>query len=109
MTKASIPVYATTANPLAAKNMGFHGAKVPLPYGPADGDQGMQGNIAYLQRVRELVGNDFPVMVDCYMALTPAYTIELCEKIKTHVPGGVKWVEEFLMPHDYEGYSQVGL
>lgn len=107
MTKATLPVYATTANPLAAKKMGFHGAKVPLPYGPADGDEGLRKNIAYLQGVRKLVGEDFPVMVDCYMSLTPAYTIELCRKIEKEVPGGVKWVEEFLMPHDYAGYSKV--
>lgn len=48
-TKERLPVYATTARPDLAKEMGFQGAKVPLPYGPGDGEAGMRGNIERLQ------------------------------------------------------------
>jgi hypothetical protein len=37
--RQKMPVYATTANPLNAKQMGFHGAKIPLPFGPASGQE----------------------------------------------------------------------
>ena len=36
-TKGKLPVYATTARPDLAYQLGFKGAKFPLPYGPADG------------------------------------------------------------------------
>jgi L-alanine-DL-glutamate epimerase-like enolase superfamily enzyme len=50
--------------------MGFIGAKVPLPYGPGDGDKGMRGNIDYIKLARESVGLDFPLMIDCYVCFT---------------------------------------
>eukprot|EP00494_Astrolonche_serrata_P030620 UN30888 len=87
--------------------MGFKGAKIPLPYGPGDGDKGMAANIQRIKECREKIGNDFPLMIDCYMALTVPYTIELARRINKEVPNGVKWLEEFLPPDDYEGYSEV--
>jgi L-rhamnonate dehydratase len=41
-TKEKMPCYATTARPDLAKEMGFWGAKFPLPYGPASGEWGMK-------------------------------------------------------------------
>ena len=37
-TKATLPVYCTTARPDLAKELGFVGAKIPCPYGPSAGD-----------------------------------------------------------------------
>ena len=96
-------MYATTARPDLAKKLGFVGGKFPLPYGPIEGDKGMRANIERVKAVRESVGPDFPIMIDCYMSLTPTYTIELARRIDREVPNGVKWIEEFLMPDDYEG------
>jgi L-rhamnonate dehydratase len=62
-TKGNLPCYATCYDPLAAKKLGFKGAKFPLPYGPADGDQGMKKNIQRIQQIREAVGPDFPLMI----------------------------------------------
>ena len=88
-TKERLPVYATTTRPDLAKKMGFKGAKVPLPYGPGDGDEGMRANIERLCKVRESVGKDFSLAVDCYMSLSVPYTIELARRIEKEVPGGV--------------------
>ena len=106
-TKGRLPVYATTARPDLAKKMGFKGAKFPLPYGPGDGDVGMTKNIERVKEVRESVGKDFPINIDCYMSLTVPYTIELARRIDREVPGGVKWIEEHLPPDDYDGYAEV--
>ena len=106
-TKERLPVYATSTRPDLSKKMGFIGGKFPLPYGPADGDAGMRANLERVKAVRASVGPDFPIMIDCYMALTVPYTIELARRIDREVPGGVKWIEEFLPPDDYDGHAQV--
>ena len=103
-TKERIPIYATTARPDYAKKMGFVGAKVPLPYGPADGDKGMKLNVEFIAKWREEVGPDFPLMVDCYMSLNVRYTIELATKLSKY---NVKWLEECLVPDDYDGWKQI--
>jgi L-rhamnonate dehydratase len=103
-TKDRLPVYATTPRPDYAQTMGFHGAKMPLPHGPADGQVGLQKNVAMVAEARAQVGPDFDLMLDCYMALSVPYTIELARAV---APYRVKWIEEFLPPDDYDGYAQV--
>lgn len=106
-TKERLPVYATSTRPDLSKQMGFVGGKFPLPYGPADGDAGMRANIQRIKDIRASVGPDYPIMIDCYMSLTVPYTIELANRIDREVENGVKWIEEFLMPDDYDGHKQV--
>ena len=103
-TKDRCPVYCTTARPEIVKAQGFAGAKVPCPYGPADGDAGLAKNVAYFAKCRKMVGPDFPLMLDCYMALTVPYSIRLANALQ---PYGIKWIEEFLPPDDYDGYAEV--
>merc|ERR1712070_131790 len=103
-TKQRIPAYATTSRPDLAKEMGFKGAKVPLPYGPCDGQEGMSKNIAFIKNWREKVGPDFNLMLDCYMALDLAYTTELARKLQ---PYDLKWIEEPLMPDEYEAHASL--
>lgn len=57
--------------------MGFVGAKVPCPYGPSAGDEGFRKNVAFFKQWRETVGDDYPLMLDCYMALTVPYAIQV--------------------------------
>jgi L-rhamnonate dehydratase len=101
-TKDDISFYCTGPRPEAVKAMGFWGGKVPLPHGPADGREGLRANIAFLEKHRAAVGPDFPLMVDCYMALDAPYTIELT---KAAVPIGIHWWEEALPPDDFDGYA----
>jgi len=103
-TKDRCPVYCTSSRPDNAKALGFAGAKVPCPYGPADGEAGFQKNVAYIAECREKVGPHFALMVDCYMALTVPYAIRLAKALE---PYNVKWIEEFLPPDDYAGYAEV--
>lgn len=50
------------------------------------------------------MGPDFPLMLDCYMALSVPYAIKLGRALAPH---GLKWMEEFLPPDDYDGYVEV--
>ncbi len=96
-----ISFYCTGPAPDAVKDLGFWGAKVPLPHSHFDGEDGLIRNIEFLTAQRELVGPDFPLMVDCYMALTVPYAIRLAEKAR-HL--NIYWWEEVLHPDDVEGF-----
>jgi L-alanine-DL-glutamate epimerase-like enolase superfamily enzyme len=96
-----IGFYCTGPRPDAAKALGFWGGKVPLPHGPGDGADGLRANVAFLERHRAAVGPEFPLMVDCFMALDVPYAVALA-KAAAHL--GVNWWEEVLHPDDVDGY-----
>lgn len=101
-TKDEIPLYCTTPRPDLAKEMGFWGGKVPLPYGPADGHEGLKANREFLAGHRDAVGPDFPLMVDCYMSLTVPYAIDLANAVRDL---NINWLEECLAPDDFDGHK----
>ncbi len=103
-TKERLPVYATTSRPDIAQSWGFHGAKIPCRYGPAEGQQGLKKNIAIMAEAREQVGPDFPLRLDCYMALTVPYAIQLGKELAQY---NLEWIEECLPPDDYDGYAEI--
>jgi len=105
-TKAFLPMYTTTARPDIGKQLGFVGCKVPCPFGPADGPEGMRKNVEWCQQSRALVGEGFPLMLDCYMALTVPYSIALARRL-AEPDLHFTWMEEFLPPDEYEGYAEV--
>jgi L-alanine-DL-glutamate epimerase-like enolase superfamily enzyme len=100
-TRDEIAFYCTGPRPDAAKAMGFRGAKVPLPHGPGDGPEGLRANLDFLGQHRAAVGPDFPLMVDCFMALDVPYATALATAA---APLGVRWWEEMLHPDDVDGY-----
>jgi L-rhamnonate dehydratase len=102
--RTSIPAYCTGPKPGVTKAMGFWGAKVPLPEGPADGPDGLRRNVEYLRACRDEVGTDYPLMVDCYMALTLPYAIDLAQAL---APLGIYWIEEALSPDDVDGHRRL--
>jgi len=96
--------YATGARPDLAKPMGFIGGKLPLHHGPAEGEEGLKKNIAALADMRSRVGDDFWLMLDCWMALDVNYATRLARLAHDH---GLKWIEEAISPDDYWGYAEL--
>jgi len=105
-TKAILPMYTTSSRPDVGKKLGFVGCKIPCPYGPANGVEGMEKNVAFCKQARALVGEGFPLMLDCYMSLTVPYSINLARRL-AEPDLHFTWMEEFLPPDEYDGYSQV--
>ena len=103
-TKQRVPVYATTSRPDIAKQLGFPGAKFPLRYGPTEGEAGLIANVEAVKHWRELLGSDFPLMLDCYMALDADYTVELAKRL---TPYNLTWIEEALMPDEYASHARL--
>jgi L-rhamnonate dehydratase len=94
--------YATGPRPDLAKGLGFIRGKMPLKHGPAERDEGLKANIEALAAMREKVGPDFWLMLDCWMALDLDYATRLALAGAEH---GLKWIEEALSPDDYWGYA----
>jgi L-rhamnonate dehydratase len=105
-TKERLDFYCTGPNPAAARDMGFWGGKVPLPYCPEEGQAGLAKNLAFLKKHREAVGPDFPLMVDCYMSLNVGYTVALVQAC-ADLGLNIHWWEETLSPDDSEGYAKL--
>ncbi|AXA95237.1 L-rhamnonate dehydratase [Microbacterium sp. PM5] len=96
--------YATGARPDRAKELGFIGGKMPLHHGPAEGEEGMRKNLEMIRDMRERVGDDFWLMLDCWMSLDLDYATRLAHGAAEY---GLKWIEEALPPDDYWGYAQL--
>jgi L-alanine-DL-glutamate epimerase-like enolase superfamily enzyme len=103
-TRDRIAVYGTGPDPTIFKRRGFFGAKVPFPYGPVDGRRGLAANVRAIAAHRAAVGDDFPLMVDCFMSLDVAYALEFAQATR---PYGLYWIEEALHPDDVEGYRRL--
>ena len=104
LSRDEITFYCTGPEPGAIKQLGFWGAKVPLPYSHYDGEEGLQRNVEFLAAHRQTVGPHYPLMVDCYMSLTVNYAIRLAHAA-SHL--NIHWWEEVLSPDDVEGYREI--
>lgn len=103
-TKPRIPCYCTGNDIEQHVEFGFTRLKLALPHGPVDGRAGLRHNVELVRRAREAVGADGEVMIDCWMALTERYTLELAEALE---PYRVYWLEECLPPDDYAGFGRL--
>ena len=96
--------YATGSRPDLAKEMGFIGGKMALHHSPAEGLEGFKKNLEELATMRSRVGDDFWLMLDCWMSLDLNYATRLAQAAHEY---GLKWIEEALPPDDYWGYAEL--
>jgi L-alanine-DL-glutamate epimerase-like enolase superfamily enzyme len=103
-TRDRIAVYGTGPDPAFHQRLGFFGAKVPFPYGPSDGREGLAANVRAIAAHRQAVGAGYPLMVDCFMSLDVGYALEFARAVQ---PYNLYWIEEALHPDDWEGYRHL--
>lgn len=103
-TKDRLPAYCTGNDLEQHIEFGYKMLKLAIPHGPADGREGMKKNVELVKRTRELLGPDGEIMLDCWMAWTERYTVEMAELV---APYRVYWMEECLQPHDYAGFGRL--
>lgn len=96
--------YATGPRPDIAKDLGFIGGKLPLHHGPAEGADGLRRTVETLAGLRESVGPDFWLMLDCWMSLDLDHATRLA-----HALGdlGLRWLEEPFLPDDYWSLAEL--
>ncbi|NND07018.1 MAG: L-rhamnonate dehydratase [Saprospiraceae bacterium] len=103
-TKDRIPAYCTGNDLEQHVEFGYTKLKLAIPYGPADGREGLKKNVQLVERARDLLGPDGEIMLDCWMAFTEDYTIQFAEAIE---PYRVYWMEECLPPDNYAGFGRL--
>ncbi len=74
---------------------GFAAQKWFFRYGPSDGLEGMERNVALARTVREAVGPHIEIMFDAWMGWDATYTIRVLERIAEYRP---RWMEEPVPP-----------
>jgi L-rhamnonate dehydratase len=102
--KPRVPAYCTGNDIEQHVEAGFTKLKLAIPHGPADGRAGMKTNVELVKRARQALGPDGEIMLDCWMAWTERYTLEMAELL---APYRVYWMEEVLQPHDYAGFGRL--
>ncbi|GAA6032187.1 hypothetical protein JCM8097_007114 [Rhodosporidiobolus ruineniae] len=100
-----IPFYLTGPEPTKARELGFWGSKVALPYSPRDGFDFVRRNLDFLkEKRRELGDNSYPLMVDCWMSLDVQSATELAQGA-INEGLNINWWEEVLHPDDFDGHK----
>ncbi|WP_033069105.1 L-rhamnonate dehydratase [Thalassospira australica] len=113
-TKEQIPVYASklygqTIDALAAEaqsyvDQGFDMVKMRFGWGPQDGPAGMRKNLDLVKTVREVIGPDRDLMLECYMGWNLEYTKRMLPKLAEFEP---RWLEEPVIADDLAGYAEL--
>ncbi len=84
--------------------LGFEAVKVFLRAGPEAGIAGIRRSEELVARTREQVGPDVELMVDAWISLDVETAVRLGEALR---PFRIKWLEDYLLPEDLEGYARV--
>jgi L-rhamnonate dehydratase len=113
-TKPRIPVYASRLysqplDQLAAeaekyRDAGYKAMKLRFGWGPTDGADGMQRNVALVRTVREVVGDGVDIMADAYMGWNLDYARRMIPLLE---PFRLRWLEEAVIPDDLHGYASL--
>src|SRR5665213_968648 len=84
--------------------LGYPGQKWFFRHGPMSGAEGMRENVALVRTLRETLGEDADIMLDCWQSFDPVTAIELAERIAEYRP---RWLEECVMPDRIDSYRRV--
>ena len=103
--KREILGYKTDGNIKVALKDGFRHFKVKPAGGYADGRSGIKKNFESLCNIRDLIGPNCTLMIDCSARWENAeYTLEMARHLQEI---GLHWIEEPLFPDDLEGYARL--
>lgn len=99
-----VPVYGTGPDAGAMRRLGMKGSKLPLTWGPSEGEEGFRNNVERARRAREATAEDYPLFMDCWMSLDLDYAVRLAHALADL---GFRWIEEPLRPDDYAGHAEL--
>jgi L-alanine-DL-glutamate epimerase-like enolase superfamily enzyme len=113
-TKEKIPCYYSKLYRTDLKTMqreaqtfldqGFRAFKMRFGYGPAHGPQGVVDNLNSVAAVREVIGYDSDLMLECYMGWNLEYAKRVLPQLEKYQP---RWLEEPVIADDIAGYAEL--
>jgi L-alanine-DL-glutamate epimerase-like enolase superfamily enzyme len=87
---------------------GYTALKWYIPYNEGAGAEGLAHNVAMIRAVRDAVGDDVDIMIDCILSGSAGnslfYAIKLARRLEPYAP---TWLEEPLNPYDLEAYARL--
>ncbi|MCC6179719.1 MAG: mandelate racemase/muconate lactonizing protein [Chloroflexi bacterium] len=83
---------------------GYHATKWFFRDGPSDGREGMRRNVELVAALREAVGDDVDLMLDCWMSWDVPYTVAMAERLEEFHP---RWLEEPVLPDKIGSYAEI--
>jgi L-alanine-DL-glutamate epimerase-like enolase superfamily enzyme len=86
------------------KSEGFTGMKLRCGYPLTEGKAGMKKNVEMVKVVRDAVGDDVDIMLECYMGFDFAYARQLLKQLE---PYDLRWVEEMLLPDEIHNFAKL--
>lgn len=102
--RQNLTFYATGNNPLRSKQLGFVGAKTTLKRTMSEGLGALDDELEELAGIRALVGDGYPLMLDCWMSMT----LNGAKKLLSGLADlDYLWMEEALPPDDFWGYAEL--
>lgn len=72
--------------------------------GPTDGVAGIQRNLRLVRTLRDAVGPDVDIMLDCWMSWDVPYAIQLARHLEEYHP---RWLEEPVLPDKIAQYAEI--
>ena len=89
---------------LAAQSQGYTAQKWFFRHGPMSGPEGMRKNIDLVRTLRESLGDDDEIMLDCWQSWDLTYAVRMTERIEEFSP---RWLEECAMPDRIDTYREL--
>ena len=86
------------------KAEGFTGMKLRCGYPLTDGNAGLKKNVEMVRKVRETVGDDVEIMLECYMGFNFNYSRQLLKELE---PYNLRWIEEMLLPDEIHNFAKL--
>ena len=88
----------------ATKEQGYSAQKWFFRHGPMSGHEGMKLNVAMVRTLRETLGDDYDIMLDCWQSMNFDYAVDLCSRIEDFRP---RWLEEAFMPDRIDSHVKL--
>ena len=86
------------------RELGYRAQKWFFRHGPASGPEGLRKNVELVRTLRETLGEDDDIMLDCWQSFDVTYAVDLAERIAEYRP---RWLEEVAMPDRIDSYVRV--
>ena len=89
---------------LQFKEMGYVAQKWFFRHGPMSGPEGFKKNVSLVKTLRETLGEDDDIMLDCWQSWNLSYAVKMVSYIEEYEP---RWLEEVAMPDRIDTYRQL--